>query len=312
MNMNLKKKFATLRRPGKDDFERILALMSACGIAEYGESDADEVDLQYDWDQMDLARDVWLGVDEDNQVNGYAAVIPDSRGVRYDVFVHPDIQDVNANLKLMDNLIHRTRETLSADKPEVSATMYLAAVNQRDRIAAEQNGFEHIRSHYQMRIDMEFSPDQVLAPEGYELRNYQRGDADEAHKIHELVQRAFTFPGGCSQSYEDWAESMMREDIFDPSLWHILMKDGRLAGVNLSYLYPGLGWVRQLAVDPDWQGKGLGSVLLRKSFTEFWERGYPQVGLGVRADNSNALEFYLRNGMHIKRQYCEYQRTITR
>ncbi len=308
--MDIQQCFATLRRPGKDDFKRVLALMSACGMDEYGESDSDELDLQYDWDQMDLSRDVWLGENEQDELIGYAAAVPGSNGVRYDIFTHPDITDIDPNLRLLDLLIERSLEELTADSPEISATMYIAAVNQRDRMAAEMEGFTHIRSHYQMRMDMAFPPDAVYAPGGYELRTFQPDIPGEAQQIHELVQKAFVYPGRQPQSFDDWAEGMMRDDIFDPTLWFVLLRNGQMVGVNLSFIYPGLGWVRQLAVDPDWQGKGLGSILLKKSFQEFYERGYPQVGLGVRADNNHALEFYLRSGMNIKRQYCEYQLTV--
>lgn len=303
--------FTNIRRPGKEDFLQVLGLMHTCGIHEYGESDADEVDLQFDWDQMNLEKDAWIGTDKNGNLTGYAAAVPFSMGVRFDLSVHPQILDPAAGEFLLGKCIERAQENFTAEKKSVRAVTYIAAVNERDRTSAEKKGFLLERSHYQMRLDMDKPPAAVSVPNGYELRTFNRDDLDERYCVYSLVQAAFERPGRQPQAYESWIESMQRSDIFDPSLWFLLLHNGKIAGVSLCFLYPGLGWVRQLAVDKELHGKGLGSLLLRHSFWEFWQRGYPHAGLGVASDNTHALEFYLRLGMHIKRQYCEYQKIVS-
>jgi ribosomal protein S18 acetylase RimI-like enzyme len=79
-------------------------------------------------------------------------------------------------------------------------------------------------------------------------------------------------------------------------------------GACLCFQYPEEGWVRQLGVSPEWQGRGIGEALLRHAFLAFWRRGYTNVGLSVASDNPKARGFYERQGMRCLRQYVEYVR----
>jgi ribosomal protein S18 acetylase RimI-like enzyme len=85
---------------------------------------------------------------------------------------------------------------------------------------------------------------------------------------------------------------------------------GKIIGASLGYSYPEEGWVRQLAVDAVWQRRGVGAALLRHSFLVFKELGHETVGLGVRAENETAVQFYERVGMYRARQYDEYRKVI--
>ena len=103
---------------------------------------------------------------------------------------------------------------------------------------------------------------------------------------------------------------MLRADIFDPTFWFLAYEADELVGACLCYEYPQEGWVRQLAVTPDWRNKGLGSALLRHAFYKFQQRGYSRVGLTVDSENPHAHLFYQRLGMQRVRQYEQHEKVI--
>lgn len=90
----------------------------------------------------------------------------------------------------------------------------------------------------------------------------------------------------------------------------LVRDEGKLVGAALAYDEEGSGWIRQLAFDRDYRGRGLGSLLLRHMFTLFQQRGAASVGLGVAAVNENAVSFYERCGMHRSREYIEYRKRM--
>ena len=56
------------------------------------------------------------------------------------------------------------------------------------------------------------------------------------------------------------------------------------------------GWVYYLAVDPQYQGRGYGRMLMARAEALLIERGCPKINLQVRADNATALGFYAAIG----------------
>jgi ribosomal protein S18 acetylase RimI-like enzyme len=133
---------------------------------------------------------------------------------------------------------------------------------------------------------------------------------EDEKAIHRLIVAAFSRPDREPVPFFEWQELMMRPDIFDPELWFLAVADGKIIGASLGYSYPEEGWVRQLAVAESWQGRGIGAALLRHSFLTFKELGHETVGLGVRAENEQAVSFYERLGMRRARQYDEYSKVV--
>jgi mycothiol synthase len=172
----------------------------------------------------------------------------------------------------------------------------------------EANGFNLVKHHFQMQIQMTDRMPTPTWPADIQVRNAIPAEDDET--IHALIETAFARHGRIPSSFEDWQRAMMRADIFDPSLWFLAFEGERLVGGCLCYEYPGLGWVRQLGVLPGWRGKGLGSALLRQVFYSFQQRGFDKVGLSVDSENGKAYLFYQRLGMQRIRQYEQYEKTI--
>lgn len=60
------------------------------------------------------------------------------------------------------------------------------------------------------------------------------------------------------------------------------------------------GSIYYLAVDPDHQGTGIGTALVRHAEEILLARGCPKINISVRADNRAAVGFYERHGFHVE------------
>lgn len=71
------------------------------------------------------------------------------------------------------------------------------------------------------------------------------------------------------------------------------------------------GWVAELGVKPAWRGRGIGSAMLRRSFTSFAERGLSRVMLNVHSENpTGAVGVYERVGMRAVRGWDIYEKPL--
>ena len=76
----------------------------------------------------------------------------------------------------------------------------------------------------------------------------------------------------------------------------MLEADGYLAG-SVMVGYDGhRGWVNYLAVDPAWQGRGLGRMLMDEAEQRLLALGCPKVNLQVRTSNEHVVAFYRHLG----------------
>lgn len=300
----------TFRPARRADSELVLELMKRCEIEEYGEPDSSLEDILNDWEQMTLESDSWLAFTSEGNLAGYAAVVPWIDRLRYDFFLDP----VRGSEALGHALLSRCEvrghilAQASDERARSKAATYVAQANQRDRQVVEEAGYQVIRHHFQMQIELDPPPAAPRWPAGIVLRNI-KPDQD-APQVHALIEAAFDRPGRAPTSFEDWKNLMLREDIFDPELWFLALDGEEIVGVCLGFEYGDLGWVRQLAVSEGWRRRGLGSALLFHAFNEFAKRGFTKAGLGVAADNSKAYSLYENIGMRRVRQYVEYEKAI--
>ena len=87
-----------------------------------------------------------------------------------------------------------------------------------------------------------------------------------------------------------------------------LIKSGRFAGVCLNW---STGWVKDLAVRPEWRRRGLGEALLRHSFRELFRRGVRRIGLKVDSNNgTGAPRLYERLGFVTDRRYTMFAKRL--
>lgn len=70
--------------------------------------------------------------------------------------------------------------------------------------------------------------------------------------------------------------------------------------------------ISDLWVDPDWQGRGIGSALLSALLADIRAAGYDRARLTAHARNGNALRFYEGRGFEIVSRSLEFSTSLGR
>jgi len=135
-------------------------------------------------------------------------------------------------------------------------------------------------------LDREFPA--PVWPEGASVRTYEPRDGEA---VHALLDEAYTWDARHTPvAHAHWLRAMEGDSEFDPELWFVAERDGRLAGCALHWTG---GWLKDLAVRTPERSRGLGRALVLTGIHEYASRGVHRVGLKVDADNpTGALALY--------------------
>jgi ribosomal-protein-alanine N-acetyltransferase len=118
--------------------------------------------------------------------------------------------------------------------------------------------------------------------------------------VHELEERLFPV--------DAWPLQMFVDELSQPETRRYLIaetSDGIIGYAGLMCIEP-IADVQTIAVVPEYEGKGIGSALLRELISEGRRRGAADLLLEVRADNPRAQQLYRRFGfeqIHVRRKY---------
>lgn len=108
---------------------------------------------------------------------------------------------------------------------------------------------------------------------------------------------------GLLRPWNDPHKDIARKLLEQPELFLVVVASGadagaaqRLVGTVMAGYDGHRGWVYYLAVDPAWQGRGVGRRLMQRVEADLLALGCPKINLMVRADNNAVLDFYARLG----------------
>ncbi len=306
--LDIEYKDLSIRHPAMEDAQKVVDLMIAFDIAEYGETDSDLGTVIDDWSDINLDQDAWLVYNPGKQLVGYAAVYHNTQRFTFDSFTHPHLAPEGLASFLLTLCEGRARELLHEPGVPTTAMTIVSQSNDTNKRIANNLGYKPERYHFGMRIHLDGPPPPPAWPVSVVLRNVVP-DQDN-HLVFDFIRAAFDRPGRPPLFYERWYDIMMCASNFNPELWFLAYHKEELIGVTLCFEYPLYGWVRQLGVSTAWRGKGIGSALLEHCFGVFYQRRFITVGLGVAADNPNAYQLYERVGMKRERHYAEYCKTL--
>ena len=306
-----------VRAPTLDDLEAVTDLINTCVIAEYGapEYTTDELRSDWEWAGFTLATDGWLIVSPDGQLAGYAAMWIGPIRLFGEVYVQPEQRGRGIGSCLLERI--ETRGKQHAAQALANASFLLMqeinVSNEVGKRLLEKAGYTISRHNWRMEITLVEAPPAPVWPAGIMLRHFAPGQDERA--IHATTEEAFQHNRGFSPTpFEHWAQTMIRHEWHDPSLWFIAMDGTELAGVALCrkhHMQTEMGWVNILAVRAPWRQKGLGMALLQQAFGEFYRRAIRQVGLSVDSENiTGATRLYEQAGMRVTRQYDRYQKEL--
>ncbi len=81
----------------------------------------------------------------------------------------------------------------------------------------------------------------------------------------------------------------------NPSSCFIGSENGKIIGSVFGTFNGRRAWIYHLAIHPQYQDRGLGSLLLKKAETALKNRGAKKIVLGVDFDHAGTISFYAKN-----------------
>jgi ribosomal protein S18 acetylase RimI-like enzyme len=174
-------------------------------------------------------------------------------------------------------------------------------------------GCDVIRTLQLLRVDLPAPLSNV--PTGALLRNFEP-QRDEAAWLEQNNSAFADHPEQGAWLLHDLAERT-QEPWFDPSGFLLLEIDGRLAAscwTKVHELHPDrFGEIYVVSVHPDFQGRGLGRVMVSQGLSVLRRKGVSQAVLFVDESNTGARKLYESLGFRLDREdnLIRFQRTPT-
>jgi mycothiol synthase len=270
---------------------------------------------------FDYTQDVRLAVEGD-MVVGYISAYTRAPYVRNFLFArtHPAHRGRGIGEALTRWGEHRVAENIPLAPPTARVTVGCENFSTHEAGAAllRELDYEHIRSGYEMKIEMASPPPSPCLPEGITIRSMipdQEEEAvfraaDESFRDHwGHVERPF------EESFASWLYYTRNNPNYDPTFYYLAMDGDQIAGTALCLPkdtdFSDMAWVDSLSVRRPWRRRGLALAMLHHAFGEFYRRGIQKVGLGVDASSlTGATRLYEKAGMHVFRQWDTYQKEL--
>jgi ribosomal protein S18 acetylase RimI-like enzyme len=269
-----------IRRGSWDDFDAVYAVIASPQFT------TEQLRSRWSVPSFDPARHLWIAA-ENGRVAAFGALYaPDTAFVRGDTGqIAPLLDRIEAQART-EGVSLLTFVIPEWDEPAWRA--YLAY------------GFENPTNVLEMEAETSPAPERVSFPEGVSVRTY---DESDARTVQSLLDRAYTSwdDAYVAMEHDDWRAWMTGDESFDPTCWWLAEAEGSLAGVCLTWKE---GWVKDIAVDDNWRGRGLGKALLLHALAEHRRRRNTRVGLKVDDRNPTAaIPLYERAGFQTIKRY---------
>lgn len=287
-----------LRPPTLQDADRVLELLVARDMRDFGRPDVTLGDVLDEWNASDLE----LGVDavvveaDDGRLVGYAiARRPGTFAV-----VSPDHERRGIGSLLLD----WTRANDRA-RGRRRHRQWVASGNAHASELLTSAGYLAVRSYWRMTRRLTGED-----PDGA----FRSLDVDrDAIAVYECSEASFAAVADYEpESLQEFTEEHLGAHDLAPQLSLIAEQDGRVTGFLLARRWPDddAGYIDVLAVHPDRQRRGLGGALLRAAFARFAAAGLREAELGVASDNPRALSLYESHGMTPRFRVDTYERPL--
>jgi mycothiol synthase len=273
-------------RPAADaDIESAWEILQAANLGPWYEL-TDEQFRDWWWPSY---KGIWVA--EDRGVLGYSA----TRGEMVEAYVLPEARRRGIGSRLL------TEAEAAVEGSLVEAT------TRQDEPAArpflEAHGYELSYETWLMQLDLDDDLPAPSWPAGLPVRSFRQNEAEE---VKALLDAAYANePDFNPGTFDEWKSFMLADPSFEPECWFVVeAPDGSLAGAALNWRD---GFVKDLVVRPDFQGRGLGKALLLHTLGHFRARGQPRVALKTDSRNtSQAWRFYEHMGMRKMRAYDDW------
>jgi mycothiol synthase len=293
-----------LRAPGGGDVEVIARVVDAQDIGWWGEPDGDVDDVR---DELDRVRRAMGSLDAGARIAMVGdSVVGAAMAVGHghtSVAVDPSVDDASAVRGALFTWLAGLGDDVQIESPaqDTERLSDLAA-----------HGFVPLRSSFELERpgDVTDLADPVW-PDGIEPVPFRLGVDDE--ELHEMIYSFWTdVPGHTHRPIDEWRSSVLAGSWFEADLI-VVARDGdglgRIQGSAVARTFTGdVGWVSQLGVARTARGLGLGRALLIEACRRLGAKEPRIIGLGVEAENANALGLYRSVGFEIAREWIHCSR----
>lgn len=283
----------TLERPGPDDVDDVLALVSAASAADGHPPLSEHVELHLRRGGDGADRHV-LARDGSGVLAGYAHADPTDvvEGTSAEVVVRPAYRRSGLGRALV-----RAAEAAS---PDGRLRLWSHGDHPAAAALSASLGYERIRALWVMRRDLSQPLPELVVPDGVRLRSFE--PAEDGADWLGVNARAFaSHPEQGAWTASD-LEARMAEPWFDPSGF-IVAEDSsseamlgshwtKVHGAAGGHAHDAIGEVYVVGVDPAAQGRRLGAVLTLAGLHHLRARGLDEVMLYVESDNAPAVRVY--------------------
>ncbi len=172
-------------------------------------------------------------------------------------------------------------------------------------------GFVPYRSSFELERPGDLGLAEPRWPDGIVPVPFRLGVDDE--ELHSMIYSFWTdVVGHTARPIDEWRSAILAGPWFDADLIVIARADngdGPIVGCSLGRTFTGdVGWVSQLGVARSARGLGLGRAILIEACRRLSRRQPRIIGLGVEAENANALGLYRSVGFEVSREWIHCAR----
>ncbi len=131
------------------------------------------------------------------------------------------------------------------------------------------------------------------------IRKASLEDFDKIYPIYmdKTVNPYMSFPKMSKEEFLPVFKNFVNELLLHEEDSNIL---ALIALTRLPHRSSHVAYIHKLAINPDFQNKGLGGKLFAAVISEFKEKGVKRLELKVESDNHNAIKFYKKMGFQIE------------
>lgn len=325
MPSSLGNEFVT--RPGTmDDLDAYLELWNLVARQVLGRDDYTRHEVLMGWKATDWSPETHahLVLTQTGQLVGFVDVTDDqvAYGVsRLNLVVHPDYEQTPVGAYLVEWAEARIKPLLATVPPEQSVmlrSMVRQGTTQAEQILAH-GGFKIVRHFLRMGFEFDESPAPALWPAGAYIRPFVAGEDD--HAVYSCIRAAFVSGWGrVSVPFDDGLRSWRQWNWEQPGIeaWMlpVVVNDAGevIATANCSAVVgdmPGYGWLGNLAVLPEYRGRGIAQAILQHCLGEFYTHEFKGLALGVDAENeTGAVRLYEKVGMQAVMRFDMWAKTL--
>ena len=173
---------------------------------------------------------------------------------------------------------------------------------------AKHRGMQVVRDLWVMSRPVDDGITDPVVPEGFSTRSFRPGDEEDWLAVN---ARAFAHHPEQGRMTLPDLQARMAEPWFDPSGLLLVFDDatGRLAASHWTKIAEpssGVGEVYVVAVDPEFQGRGLGGYVTSIGLAHLRDKAVREIELYVEGDNEPAIATYRRRGFERSAQDVMY------